>query len=63
MSQIPLNSSGGTAARIEARMPDADHDRLVELARRKGLKRPVLIRELIRQALDQAEAEELEQAS
>ena len=42
-------------------MPDADHDRLVELARRKGLKRPEMIRELMRWALDRAEAGEREE--
>jgi hypothetical protein len=62
MSAIPLNPGGGTAARIEARMPDADHDRLVALARKKGLKRPELIRELMKWALDRAEALERERA-
>jgi hypothetical protein len=41
-----------------ARLPDADNDRLVELARRKGLRRPEMIRELMHWALDKwAEAE------
>jgi hypothetical protein len=61
MPQIPLNASGGTAPRIEARMTHGDHDRLVELARKKGLKRPEMIRELMRWALDKAEAEEREE--
>jgi hypothetical protein len=38
-----------------ARVSDADNDRLVELARRKGMKRPELIRELMKWALDRAE--------
>ena len=61
MPRPPLNPGGGAAARIETRMPDCDHDRLVELARRKGLKRPEMIRELMRWALDRAEAQEREE--
>lgn len=44
-------------------MSDADRDRLTALAARKRMKRPALVRELLRQALDHAEAEELEQVS
>jgi hypothetical protein len=47
---------------VAARMPDSDADALVDLARRRGVKRPELIREILRHALARAAAEtELEQ--
>jgi len=55
MPRPPLNPGGGTAARIEARMPDGDYARLVALAACRGIRQPVLIRELISLALDQFE--------
>lgn len=58
MGRPPLNPRGGDAVRIETRIEDGDHDRLVELARKKGLKHPEMIRELMKWALDRAEAEE-----
>jgi hypothetical protein len=38
-------------------MSDADRDRLLNLAARRGVRQPVLVRELIKIALDQLEAE------
>jgi hypothetical protein len=61
--QRPLNPRGGTAARIEARLPDEDHDALTEQARRRGVRQPQLLREIIRHAVQKWMAEaELERA-
>ena len=58
MGRRPLNPRGGDAVRIETRIEDGDHVRLLSLAERRGIKPPVLIRELMKRALDHAEAEE-----
>jgi len=63
MPPVPLNPAGGKAVLVQARMPDAEVTRLAALAERRGVRQPELVRELIRLALDQFEAEELEQAS
>ena len=55
MGRPPLNPRGGDAVRIETRIEDGDHDRLLNLAERRGIKPPVLVRELLRLALDQFE--------
>lgn len=43
---------------LGVRVPTSDRERLVELARRKGVKHPELIREIIQHALAKAKAEE-----
>ena len=43
---------------LGVRVPVSDRERLVELARQKGVKRPELIREIIEHALTKAKAEE-----
>jgi hypothetical protein len=59
MSRYPaLNERGGRAVLVQARVSDADHDALVELARRKGLKQPEMIREIMRWAIAKYVAEE-----
>ena len=58
MAQIPLNPGGGRrAVLVQARMPDCDAVRLADLAARRGIRQPVLVRQLIRLALDQMEAD------
>ena len=63
MPPVPLNPRGGRADRVQTRLADGDHDRLLNLAERRGVRESALVRELLRQALDRAESEELEQAS
>jgi predicted DNA-binding protein len=57
MPRTSLSQGGGQSPKIEARMSDADRDRLLNLAARRGVRQPVLVRELIKMALDQVEAE------
>lgn len=57
MAQTPLNPSGGKAVLVQARMPDGDVARLAAIAARRGIRQPVLVRALIRYALDQIEGD------
>lgn len=48
---------------VAARVPDEDNARLIELARRKGMKHPEMVRQVIMWGLERAaqlEREELE---
>jgi hypothetical protein len=60
MAQAPLNPAGGKAVLVQARMPDADVTRLAALAARRGVRQPVLVRALIRYALDELDRAEPE---
>jgi hypothetical protein len=54
----PLDPEAGAMSTIvAARVPDSDADALVELARRRGVKRPELIREILHHALAKTAAE------
>lgn len=57
MAQIALNAGGGTAVRVQARVPDPDVARLAVLAARLGIRQPVLIRRVLAAGLDRLERE------
>ena len=62
MPQIALNAAGGKATVVQAKMPDADIARLIRLAVRRRKSRSAIARELLQQALDQAERAEVKAA-
>jgi hypothetical protein len=58
MPRPPLDPDAGVMTTIvAARVPDADADALVALARARGLRRPELIREILRHAIAKWAAE------
>jgi predicted DNA-binding protein len=59
MSQRALNSNGGKAEKVFARVPDADIDRLNRLAARQGLTRSEYVRRALEAAIAADEAQEV----
>jgi hypothetical protein len=57
MSQRPLNAAGGAAFVVQASLPDPDVARLLRLAELTGKSRSATARELLHDALNQADAE------
>lgn len=57
MPPVSLNPQGGRAERVQSRLPDGDVARIAALAARRGVRESALVRELIRQALDQIEGD------
>jgi hypothetical protein len=58
MPAVALNPQGGTAVRVQARVPDPYVTRLAALAARKGVRQPVLIRLALALGLDELEREQ-----
>jgi hypothetical protein len=57
MVAVPRDPEAGVMTVLGVRIPDADRDALVELARKKDVKRPELIREMMRWAIARWTAE------
>ena len=57
MPRPPIYPLDGPMDVLGVRVPVSDSDALVELARKRGVKRPELIREILRHALAKAEEE------
>jgi predicted DNA-binding protein len=54
MARPPRFPEGAMSNIVAARVPDEDHDRLIELARRKGMKHPEMVRQVIMWGLERA---------
>jgi CRP-like cAMP-binding protein len=63
MAQIPLNPAGGSAAKVQAKLPDTDLARLLALAARRKRTPSQITRELLKYALDHMELASTEPAA
>lgn len=61
MGKRPLNPEGGRAEKIYARCPNGTGDRIAHLAARRGLSRSTYIREVVLEAIQADEAQEVAQ--